>query len=144
MTFIKLILQIRAGSSLLTIKDGIVYNGEIDMDNLYGTLNFELPYKLVEDGEIPVYSDGEFVESGNVHRLERDMFVTLYYIELEFNRDVTINEMSKIFDGKILDVNLVKTKLDRTYAIKCEALLSFANDRPAFGKSRFNKFSSNA
>lgn len=130
MTFIKTAVVIQSGNAFITIWDANDFSGEIDMDNLYGTLSFTIPYKIINDENIPTYSEVQSSGTLNVHRLEKDMLVTLYYKELEFNREITTDEMDVIFDGRIDNVEPSKSKTDSNYEIKCEALLSFANNRP--------------
>jgi len=128
--FIKTILQFQLGSLIIETREGDNFQGKIDMDSLYGTLTFTLPYQALDNLTVAT-SEGQQSTIISSLRLRKNMLVRLYFKELQTNQDVNIEDMDLIFNGKINKVPVRKEKTNIDYTIECEGTLAFShNSKP--------------
>lgn len=124
--YIKQILIIGSGDNLIETTEGFGFKGKFDLDQLAPTLSFNLPYLL----------PGQFSLGGttvDLTRLKKYDTVQLYFGE--FAQDpgvVTTDQLIKVFDGYIENINLSKTKQSIDYSITAYGTAGLFNSRGAF------------
>lgn len=126
MTFIKTVLEVGSGSNSIQTTEGFNFKGEFDIDNLWGTLTFNLPYLL--PGQKSVSQAGTL----DLTRLKKYDTANLFFGEFERNLDsvtTTTNGMSKVFHGYVDSIRLVKNKDGFDYEISALGTMALAGER---------------
>ncbi len=156
--YIKQIMEIGSNGNSIATEDAFGISGEFDIDNLCGTLNFNLPYFIpLPDSTTPQYTASGMLKEGvDITRLKKFDTVRLFYGEFETdpgvieqtkkrfevikpdgNKEIVEEnvykaggvELKLIFDGFIDTIKLNKSKSSINYEIGALGTLGLANYR---------------
>jgi len=139
---IKKIMELGSGENSIATEDVFGISGEFDIDNICGTLNFNLPYYIpLPDSTTSQYDPGQETEL-DTNQLKKFDTCRLFYLESDIDGEViqgtengeniyTVNgeRMTLIFDGFIDTIKLSKTKTSINYEIGALGTLGLANYR---------------
>lgn len=93
-------------------------NFTFDMDELVGTLGFNLPY--IKFSELSV----------DLTRLKKGDTVKLYYGDFDSDPgEISYTALTKVFDGFVDSIKLAKAKGSINYSLECFGLLGLGNSR---------------
>jgi hypothetical protein len=118
------IMEIGSGDNSIETTEAFNISGEFDIDNLWGTLSFSLPYLL--PGQKNVTTTGVL----DITRLKKFDTVKLYYDEIENTiSPVRPGNLVNVFYGFIDSIKLVKSKDSIDYSISALGTLGLSNDK---------------
>lgn len=126
MGYIKQVMLIGSGANSIETDTAFNIRGEFDIDNLYGTLNFNLPYAMPGQKAVRGAPTGVL----DLTRLKKFDSVILYFKEFEtYQGTVRPEQMSRVFYGFIDTIRLSKQKGDFNYEITALGSLGLGDDR---------------
>lgn len=118
------IMEIGSGDNSIETTEAFNISGTFDIDVLWGTLNFSLPYLL--PGQKNVTETGVL----DITRLKKFDTVKLYYDEIEQSiSPVRPNNLVNVFYGFIDTIRLVKNKDSIDYSITALGTMALSDDR---------------
>jgi len=118
------IMEIGSGTNSIETTEAFNITGEFDIDNLWGTLSFSLPYLL--PGQKNVTDTGVL----DITRLKKFDTVKLYYDEIENTiSPVRPGNLVNVFYGFIDSIKLVKNKDSIDYSFSALGTMALADDR---------------
>ena len=118
------IMEIGSGTNSIETTEAFNITGEFDIDNLWGTLSFSLPYLL--PGQKNVTDTGVL----DITRLKKFDTVKLYYDEIENTiSPVRPSNLFNVFYGFIDSIKLVKNKDSIDYSFSALGTMALADDR---------------
>lgn len=118
------VMEIGSGTNSIETTEAFNISGEYDMDAMWGTLTFNLPYLL--PGQKNVTQSGVL----DVTRLKKYDTVRLYYDELDtLITPIRPSDLKQVFYGYIDNIKLAKRKDDITYEISALGTLALARER---------------
>lgn len=124
MGIVKQIMELGSGDNSIETTEAFNINGEFDIDNLWGTLSFSLPYLL--PGQKNVTEAGVL----DITRLKKYDTVILYYDELEEDiNPIRPSDLKMVFYGFISEIKLSKGKDAIDYSITAMGTMGLADDR---------------
>ena len=139
MVYIKKVIEIGSGENSTYTEDVFGISGEFDIDNLCGTLSFNLPYWLsMPDSTV---QQGVISDAGvNTNALKKFDSANLYFAEFDTDPgDVTQVDtgeyqaggitLTKIFEGFIDTIKLSKSKSNINYELGCLGSMGISNYR---------------